>query len=160
MQSSQPQLALDECILSRWMRYLLPEDVFLHSRPENLFFKIYLSVVEKHKPPWGLKFPVASHCWKSKSIPVQRATYCLCFPFLLLPLNEVVVILRTALMEKNNVGKCSWLHLAGIKHTESLDLHALLHALWWHESALVHSQSIFVIDWWANDRPGTQKFPS
>lgn len=70
------QLALDGCILYLWMRYLLPGNVFLHSRQEKLLLKTSLSMVEKHNTLQRLKFQMASRCQKVKGIKAPRSQVC------------------------------------------------------------------------------------
>lgn len=120
MQFSQTLLALDGCILFWWMRYLLRRSVFLHCRQEKLLFKIYLSMIGKHKTLHGFKFQVAGHHQKYQGIKARRHWVLIAgqrSPLLSLPpgaLNSWVIILKTALMETHVGDECQRLHWAGI----------------------------------------------
>lgn len=153
MQFSQTLLALDGCILFWWMRYLLRGSVFLHGRQEKLLFKIYLSMIGKHKTLHGFKFQVAGHCQKYQGIKARRHWVLIAgqrSPLLSLPpgsLNSWVIILKTALMETHVGDECQRLHWAGRKHSSSLHLHAFLHGPWSYERAFVYRQCLVFCHW-------------
>lgn len=163
MQFSQTLLALDGCILFWWMRYLLRGSVFLHCRQEKLLFKIYLSMIGKHKTLHGFKFQVAGHCQKYQGIKAPRHWVLIAgqrSPLLSLPpgsLNSWVIILKTALMETHvdiNVRGCP----GQGKNTLALWICMLSFMVHDHMREPLSTVSVwfFVIDWRSHDSPGRQ----